>query len=60
MYSRPVERKTDLEVYRELKALQERLEQLAISCLSLRSRTAIRAASQMCAKLASALFKAGF
>ncbi len=55
-----MQRLTDYEVYGELVALADRLDELADRTLSLRSRSALKAASQMCRKLASAFFKASF
>lgn len=53
-------RLTDYDIYGELVALADRLDALAQEAMSLRSRAALQAASQMCRKLATAFFKASF
>jgi hypothetical protein len=55
-----VQRLTDYDIYKELVALQKKLDELAAAALSLRSKAALQSASKMCAKLASAFFKASF
>jgi hypothetical protein len=55
-----MQRLSDLEIYRELKALHERLEVMADAAMSMHSRTALRAAAKTIQKLASAFFKSAF
>lgn len=55
-----MQRLSDFEIYKELKALHERLDSLADEAMSLRSKAALKAASTAIRKLASAFFKAAF
>jgi hypothetical protein len=55
-----MQRLSDLEIYKELKALQERFEVMADAAMSLHSRTALHAAAKAIQKLASAFFKSAF
>jgi hypothetical protein len=50
----------DLDIYKELKAVQTKLEAMAELAMSTRSRTTLRAASKIIGKLASAFFKSAF
>lgn len=55
-----MERLSDLDVHKELIAVSNKLDAMAELAMSVRSRTALRAASKLIRKLASALFKASF
>jgi hypothetical protein len=55
-----MQRLTDYDIYKELITLADRLDAMADKSLSLRSRSALKTASEMCRKLASAFFKASF
>lgn len=55
-----MQRLSDLDVHKELVSISNKLDAMADLAMSVRSRTAMRAASKLIRKLASALFKASF
>lgn len=55
-----MQRLSDLDIYKELTSLCEKLEAMADAAMSPRSRTALRASSKALRTLASAFFKASF
>ena len=55
-----MERLSDLDVHKELIVVSNKLDAMAELAMSVRSRTALRAASKIIRKLSSALFKASF
>jgi hypothetical protein len=55
-----MQRLSDFDIYRELTAVADRLEAMAVSAMSLRSRTVLQAGAAALRKLASAFYKASF